>query len=153
MAALIFALLWVLTIAALLWYFKLRKHKPREPSDGNGHNPLRNGLEAVTQFGRLANRKVVQAARSNDPQATRDALLKWGESVFPEVQIHSLSSLAQQLDGALATEVEKLNLSLYSIAPGEWSGAELAENILKWHKSKNQNQDEQQEHLPPLNKL
>jgi hypothetical protein len=152
-AALLFALLWVLTIATLLWYFKLRKPGPRKPSDSNGHNPLLSGFETVTQYGRLANRKVVQAARSNNPQATRNALLKWGESVFPEVQIHSLSSLAQQLDGALATEVEKLNLSLYSIDPGEWSGTELAESILKWHKSKNQDQDEQQEHLPPLNKL
>ncbi len=153
MAALIFALLWILSIAALLWYFKLRKPKPRKPVDGNGRKPLFDSLEAATQFGNLRRRKVVQAARSNDPLATRGALLKWGESVFPEVQIHSLSSLAQQLDGALATEVEKLNLSLYSIAPGEWSGTQLAEIILKWRDFKNQDQEKQQEQLPPLNKL
>ena len=153
MAALIFALLWILSIAALLWFFKLRKPKPRKPVDGNGRKPLLDSLEAVTQYGRLRSRKVIQAARSNDPQATRNALLKWGESVFPEVQIHSLSSLAQQLDGALATEVEKLNLSLYSIAPGEWSGAQLAESILKWREHKNLGQEMQQEQLPPLNKL
>jgi len=152
-AALIFALLWILSIAALLWYFKLRKPKPSKPSEGNGHKLLLGSLEAVTKYGRVRSRKVIQAARSNDPLATRGALLKWGESVFPEVQIHSLSSLVQQLDGALATEVEKLNLSLYSIAPGEWSGAELAESILKWRDSKNQNHDKQQEQLPPLNKL
>ena len=152
-AALLFALLWLLTIAALFWYFKLRKPKPRKPADGNGHKPLLDSLEAVTQYGRLRCRKVIQAARSNNPQAARNALLKWGESVFPEVQIHSLSSLVQQLDGALATEVEKLNLSLYSIDPGEWSGSELAESILKWHNSKNQDQHKQAERLPPLNKL
>lgn len=152
-AALLFALLWILTIAGLLWYFKLRKHKPSKASDGHARKPLLDSLEEATRYGRLRSRKVVQAARSNDPQATRGALLKWGESVFPEVQIHSLSSLVQQLDGALATEVEKLNLSLYSIAPGEWSGSELAENILKWRESNNQDQDKQREHLPPLNKL
>ncbi len=153
MAALIFALLWILTIAVLLWYFKLRKPKLRKPVDGNARKPLLDSLEAATQFGKPRRRKVLQAARSNDPQATRNALLKWGESVFPEVQIHSLSSLAQQLDGELATEVEKLNLSLYSIAPGEWSGSELAESILKWRESKNQDQNKQSEQLPPLNKL
>ena len=151
-AALIFALLWILSIAALLWYFKLRKPKLRKPVDSNGRKPLLDSLEAATQFGKQRRRKVLQAARSNDPQATRNALLKWGESVFPEIQIHSLSSLAQQLDGALATEVEKLNLSLYSIAPAEWSGSELAESILKWRESKNQDQEKQQQ-LPPLNKL
>ena len=145
MAALVFALLWILSIAALVWFFKLRKPKPRKP--------LFDSLEAATQFGNQRRRKVLQAARSNDPQATRNALLKWGDSVFPEVQIHSLSSLAQQLDGALATEVEKLNLTLYSIDPGEWSGSQLAESILKWRESKNQDHDKQQDQLPPLNKL
>ncbi len=155
-ATLLFAFLWILTIAALLWYFKLRKPKPRKSADGNGGNGgnlLLGSLEAVSQYGRVRCRKVIQAARSNDPQAARNALLKWGESVFPEVQIHSLSSLAQQLDGALATEVEKLNLSLYSIDPGEWSGTQLAESITKWHKSNNQGQEKQSEQLPPLNKL
>jgi hypothetical protein len=152
-AALMFALLWVLSIAALLWYFKLRKPRPHKRADGNISKNLGNSLEVVTKFGKQRRRKVVQAARSNDPQATRNALLKWGESVFPGVQIHSLSSLAQQLDGELASEVEKLNLTLYSIDPGEWSGALLAEGVLKWRESKNQDQDKQQEKLPPLNKL
>ncbi len=152
-AALIFALLWILSIAVLLWYFKLRKPGPRKPVDGNGRKPLLDSIEAATQFGKQRRRKVVQAARSNDPQATRNALLKWGESVFPEAQIHSLSSLAQQLDGALATEVQTLNLTLYSIDPGEWSGAQLAESILNWREAKNQDQHKQQEQLPPLNKL
>ncbi|MEA3303363.1 MAG: BatD family protein [Pseudomonadota bacterium] len=152
-AALMFALLWILSIAALLWYFKLRKPRSHKRADGNISKHLSNNLEVVTKFGKGRRRKVVQAARSNDPQATRNALLKWGESVFPGVQIHSLSSLVQQLDGELAGEVEKLNLTLYSIDPGEWSGALLAEGILKWRESKNQDQDRQQEQLPPLNKL
>ena len=151
-AALVFALLWLLSIAALLWYFKLRKPRLRKPVDSNSRKPLLDSLEAATQFGKQRRRKVVQAARSNDPQATRNALLKWGESVFPQVPIHSLTSLVQQLDGAMATEVQKLNLSLYSIDPGEWSGSQLAESILKWHESKDQDQ-EKQDHLPPLNKL
>lgn len=152
-AAMLFALLWILTIAALLWYFKRRKHKPRRATNGSGRKPLLDSLEEATKYGRLRSRKVVQAARSNDMQAARGALLKWGEAVFPEVQIHSLSSLVTQLDGALATEVEKLNLSLYSIDPEEWSGSELAESILKWREPKNQGQNKQQQQLPPLNKL
>ncbi len=151
--ALMFALLWILSIAALLWYFKLRKPRSHKRTDGNISKHLGNNLEVLTKFGKQRRRKVVQAARSNDPQATRNALLKWGDSVFPEVQIHSLSSLAQQLDGELASEVEKLNLSLYSIDPEEWSGSLLAESILKWRESKNKDQDKQQEQLPPLNKL
>lgn len=152
-AALLFALLWVLTIAVLLWYFKLRKQSPPGKTDENSRKPLLDSIEEATRYGRLRSRKVVQAARSNDPQATRSALLKWGESVFPEARIHSLSSLVQQLDGALATEVEKLNLTLYSIDPEEWSGALLAESILKWRHSSSRDEHEQQEQLPPLNKL
>jgi hypothetical protein len=154
-ATLALALLWLLSIAALLWFFKLRKGKPHTDA-GADHHALFDGLEAaVTGHERALRRKVMQAAHSNDPQGSRDALLKWGASQFPNAGIHSLSSLADVVDGDLAAELQQLNLSLYSNDMHEWSGAGLAESMHKWRKTKADTHalEQQEAQLPPLHKL
>lgn len=154
-AALALALLWLLTIAALLWFFKLR-NRSQHAAAGADHHALFEGLEAaVTGHDRALRRKVMQAAHRSDPQGSRDALLKWAASQFPGAGIHSLSRLAEVLDGDLAAEVRQLNLSLYSSGVHEWSGTGLAESIHKWRKTKTETrgQSQQETLLPPLHKL
>jgi hypothetical protein len=155
-AALALALLWLLTIAALLWwFFKVRGRGRRAPAEVDPPALFENLEAAVTGHDRTLRRKVMQAARSNDPHESRDALLKWGASQFPDAGIHSLSGLVEVLDGELAAEVQQLNLSLYSSDMHEWSGAGLAESIHKWRKTNAEmrGQDQQELQLPPLHKL
>jgi hypothetical protein len=111
---------WLLTLLMLwrLW----RRSKP----SGEQSSPDLQPSEKSARKG------VVQAARSGDPRATRQALRVWSQILWPGEQGRGCEPLHQAADPALLEELEALDLTLYGRAGSDWAGDNLAEMIADW---------------------
>ena len=69
------------------------------------------------------------ACRNNNPSATKDALIKWGDSLGFETPVTSLSGLADLLGEPLAAEILRLNSHLYANGQQAWSGDSLLRTV------------------------
>jgi hypothetical protein len=76
---------------------------------------------------------IVDAARSNDAQATKEALLGWAKARWPACPPTSLGSLGERCDPDLAEQLLLLNSALYRQAdPAEpWSGGAVLATALQ----------------------
>ena len=122
------ALGWLLTVLLLL---RQRYYSQRLPEVKT---------EVVAQPDEPAARRiVVQAARHSDPQATRQALLRWCQILYPEFSTGVYEQFMDSADPALSQQLKKLDRSLYGHAGDTWNGETLAEIIMAWQKPEGEN--------------
>ncbi len=130
----LFALAWLLTMAAWRWQpFK------RASSSQNKGQVL----------------KQLQAAcLSNNPRQARDALLKWGCLLWPEANLLNLIELANAVDEpALKQQIHQLSQVLYHDgANKEWQGQALWQCVANF-KFSSAASKEKANTLPPIHRL
>lgn len=97
------------------------------------------GQTALIASEKLARKALLQAARSNDPRATRQALLNWSRTLWPGSPITDLEQLASRCGDPLDSELASLNQALYGVSAGAWQGSALAAAVQEW----------QQRQVPP----
>ncbi len=112
---------WLLTLL-LLWRLCRRSKPSGEQSSSSALQPTE----------KSARKGVVQAARSGDPRATRQALLAWSQILWPGEKGRGFEQLRKTADPALLKELEALDLALYGRAGSVWDGDKLAEMISRW---------------------
>lgn len=106
-----FALLWLMTL--LLWW----RERGRQPAV----HQARVGKREVSRTSLATAREGVrQACQAQDPRATREALLAWGQTRWPEAPPRRLDTLAGRLGGQATTWLGRLDQCLY--APGGVTG-------------------------------
>jgi len=86
-----------------------------------------------------ARRIVVQAARNSDPQATRQALRRWCQILYPKLSTGAYEQFMNSADPTLSQQLENLDRSLYGHTGEAWSGEALAEIIMAWQKLEGEN--------------
>lgn len=79
-----------------------------------------------------ARRAAVQAARNNDPQATRKALRIWSRTLWPSDQNDAYEQLCIAVDPMMRKELENLDRCLYGRSGVVWSGQEMAACLEVW---------------------
>jgi len=77
---------------------------------------------------------IVQSARKNDPQATRQALRQWCRTLYPELSTGAYEQFFNAADSGLKQQLENLDRSLYGSSGQAWSGDVLAKLIVDWQK-------------------
>ncbi|MCD6187994.1 MAG: protein BatD [Desulfuromusa sp.] len=77
---------------------------------------------------------IVQSARKNDPQATRQALRQWCQALYPELSTGAYEQFLNAVDSGLREQLENLDRSLYGSSGQAWSGDVLAKMIVDWQK-------------------
>ncbi len=116
------ALGWLATLA-LFW----RKRRCTDTTETNDEQATLLASE------KQARKALLQAARSNDPRATRQALLSWSQALWPEHKGNDLERIAGRCGEPLASELTSLNQALYSASPETWQGNTLAVAVQEWH--------------------
>ena len=94
-----------------------------------------------------ARQMVVQAARKSDPQATRQALRRWCQILYPELSTSAYEQFLLTADSGLKEQLEKLDRSLYGSSGEMWNGEVLARMITEWKKPTG---DDRRKKLPDL---
>lgn len=119
-AAIIFCVLWVLTLILIIWLHQ----KAAKPPASQG----------VPQKVRKPLHDLKQACRTNNASATRTALLAWYTARTGETA-HGLFALAHGLESTkLEEEIQRLEVALYSKGNQEWqSGKALWAEIQRLH--------------------
>ncbi len=115
-------------LLTLLWWWQQRRRQPQGKVDSIPEKPLE-----VRE--RDAFKQLLAAARSNDPVATRQALVVWGRSRWPE-RCSNLEQLALLLDEPLQIFIENLSRELYSKTAGAWQGEDLMRELQRWRGQK-----------------
>jgi len=111
--ALTFALLWLASVAAMLWWWQGRR----------GDNTVNS--TPVTAEVRFNPRKLTHACQQNQATLAQTQLLRWASQVL-SADIRSLSQLQQQLpDGELKQQVQILSYQGYQPTADAWQGADL----------------------------
>lgn len=73
-----------------------------------------------------ARQTLRQACHSNDPDATRRALIVWARLVWPSANINSLSQLSAWVESShLEDALAQLDAALYANRSSEWQGSNL----------------------------
>ena len=105
------AFLWLTTL--LLWWRERRRQSPVSLARTGGSEVSRASLAAARE-------RVRQACQAQEPRATREALLAWGQVRWPEDPPRRLETLAARLGGPAASWMGRLDQCLY--APGGAAG-------------------------------
>ncbi|WP_020676849.1 BatD family protein [Geopsychrobacter electrodiphilus] len=116
---------WLLTLV-LLWRLWRRAQPSPKPS-----------VVDLQPTEKSARKAVVQAARRNDPQTTRQALRVWTHILWPAAQGSAYEQLAQAADPILRQELDALDQCLYGVSGSEWDGQALADLIANWQATSN----------------
>jgi hypothetical protein len=117
----IFAILWLLTVAAWWWSSRSGPRKqrlPREPQEPAAHKQQAQFLKAARK-----------AASVSDAQSVRQALLDWGRLQWPDDAPRSIGELAGRVEAPLCNELEKLSAVSYGRGKSEWDGTALADAL------------------------
>jgi hypothetical protein len=81
---------------------------------------------------------LLTAAKTNDPATTRQALLNWGRSHWPEQKLVHLEQLAELVGPQLSAELDGLNQARYAAEADSWDGRSLVDTLNDWHKTSTQ---------------
>ncbi|MEN8132356.1 MAG: BatD family protein [Pseudomonadota bacterium] len=130
------ALGWSVTL--ILWW---RSHRPT-------HDPLK--PDAVRSNTAKTIKGIRRACERGDPVATKNALLAWSATRWPDDPATSLGLLAGRCSGDLAEEIQRLSLVLYGQAADPWKGAKLWTAFNRFASSKPQRGKSQDQGLEPL---
>lgn len=132
-AAGVFALAWLLTIAAWRW--------PRSKD------------MAAKQTKAQVLKQLQEACLSHNPRLARDAMLKWGRLLWPEANLLNLIDLENLVeDPDLKQQIKALSEALYhEEAHKEWQGELLWQAVSRFQPSST-NKDKGNR-LPPIHRL
>jgi len=73
-------------------------------------------------------KQLLAACARDSPAQSRQALIAWAASVFPDQAIHSTDQVAAAFaDDGLAAQLTQMNAALYSTGTTTWHGAHLAD--------------------------
>jgi len=118
--SLVLAIGWTMTLVLLV--IKRKRHeKPKTEKDRD-----------VSIDEKNARRVAINAARQSDPQATRQALVLWSQSMWPE-RPGSYEKLLNTVDDDFRNELEVLDLCIYGENSPPWDGRQLAGCIAEWN--------------------
>lgn len=110
-------------LAALLGALLIRRRRGAALSDAQ--TPAGSGRP-------MSSRELIPlrlACTQNDPRAARDALIHWGRAYVGNNTITSLTTLAAEVDPALASEIRDLDAALYSDGQNTWRGDDLFKQV------------------------
>lgn len=114
----LFAILWLLTLAAWWWSSRSGPKKPREPR-AEKVQPIHKQQTALLKSAR-------KAAAAGDAAAVRSALLEWSRVQWHEAAPRSIGDLAERVAAPLSDELRKLSAASYGKGGSDWDGAALA---------------------------
>jgi hypothetical protein len=105
---------WLLTLVYLLGS-RRNKRQPPMPHAENASE-------------KHAFKQLLAACASDSPAQSRQAVITWAASVFPDQAIHSTDRVAAAFaDDGLAAQLAQMNAALYSTETTTWHGAPLAD--------------------------
>ena len=119
--ALVFASLWLLTLAAWWRSNRIRSHLPEEAA---------HTAEPVISTPRVSAARSAfrQACQHNDAQAARRHLLEWAGALWPQEKLAGLHALAFKLDeDSVRALLKQLDRACYTASP--WQGEALMEAL------------------------
>lgn len=67
-------------------------------------------------------KKIQQACKSNDPKTTKQALIEWANSLWPEKRINNIDAIKEYSDEDFKSKINDLNNCLYGKASSAWDG-------------------------------
>ncbi len=109
---------WLLT---LIHYWRRRRGSSRADEE-----PDQRSLNA-----QAARQVLLNAARRNDPQASRQALVNWGRALYPG-EPSPYERLRRTCPEPVTAALRQLDQHLYAAAASEWQGAGLVAAIDGW---------------------
>ncbi len=112
--ALVLAAGWLFTL--LLWWRSTRQSNATPAAK----------VEAIESL-KAVRKKVKAACHSGNASETKEALMGWAQSQWPDAAPASLGELARRVSGELAAAIDELSRVLYSGAKSEWRGEPLWE--------------------------
>jgi len=127
---------WLCLALAVGWLLTLilvfRRRQPRQ---------LAVDVDEVGADEKTARRAVVQAARAHRPDKTRRALEDWSRILWPGTEVAAYERLYRDAGPELRSELDELDRSLYGRAGRSWRGDGLADRIVSFVPSTDQNND------------
>jgi hypothetical protein len=109
-------------LVSVLLLSRRRRHFPAIPAPEGMVKPDEKGARNL----------VIQAARDNDPGATRQALRHWCRLLYPELSTGGYEKLLKSVSPSFRGQLESLDQSLYGNGESGWSGAVLAKLVQDW---------------------
>ncbi|MDH3997888.1 MAG: hypothetical protein OET90_03515, partial [Desulfuromonadales bacterium] len=127
---------WLLTLLLMLMRrsSRARGEKPAQPSEPQ---------PSLKQARRL----IDKALKAEDDAALRQALLQWGQLLWPQQRLDNLEQLAALCGQGLAESLEALNRSRFSREGGAWDAQALRSAIEQLER---EHGGKAKEGLPPL---
>lgn len=111
----IFALLWLLTLAYLFARRKPASVTKPETTKPTSAAPLKN-----------INKKFAGACHQKNMALCKTLLIEWAKQQWPDANIHTLGEITRHLaDDPLTRQINILNQSLYASKPENWDADEL----------------------------
>ena len=90
---------------------------------------------------KAARHSVIQAARTHNPQATRQALMAWSRTLWPLPPNDAHEQLFKSADPILLKELETLDLCLYGCSDLVWNGQGMVDCLATWRPASAKNTD------------
>lgn len=139
---LLFAGLW---IASTVLWLRARQHSPMAA-------PAPSKVMAAESEKRCF-KALLAACQQGDRQQTREALIHWARSFWPQQSVHTLEQIAGLArQPSLAKQLQLLDQGLYGDAAGDtsWNGEQLAQALKLTRSHAARTHTGQQPTLPPL---
>lgn len=137
-AALILALVWLLTLGAWWWSSRPRREH-REPRPVPLHKQQARHLKAARG-----------AALAHDGHGLREALLAWSALEWPERPPRSVGDLATRVAAPLSEELARLSRASYGTGEVRWDGTAMAKALRNISSRREDRSQEPGDILPPL---
>lgn len=129
---------WLVTLFAW-WWTRKPGRKQQEPQEPPLHKQQARILKAARK-----------AARENDADGVKTALLSWARLQWPEKAPRSLGDLATRVSDPMSTELQNLCSVSYGRHAKEWDGSELAASLRSFVILKDEKNEPIKHELPPL---
>lgn len=116
--SLVLSILWLVTLAAF-WRLRRQLQQPMQPQP--------NSQIMVNRQEKACFKALTQACRSQDLQRTRQAMIDWAQSYWPNERINSLNDIREHVgDGAINTCLQQLDNAIYGNRQDQsWNGQSL----------------------------
>jgi len=138
----LFAILWLLTLAAWWWSSRSALKKTREPREPEAP-PVHKQQALLLKTAR-------KAAAAGDGTGVRNAVLEWGRLQWPNNAPRSIGELSERVEAPLANELSELSAASYSKDGGSWDGIALAKALRSVSLVISKGEIAAEDPLPPL---
>lgn len=138
----LFAILWLLTLAAWWWSSRSapkRNRERREPEAPPAHKQQAALLKTARK-----------AATAGDGAAVRSAVLEWGRLQWPNAAPRSIGEFSDRVSAPLDDELRALSAASYSRDGRSWDGNALASALRSVTVIRSRNEIAADDPLPPL---